>query len=272
MKKIFLLFASFSVLNAQVSINQLFSSEELAGLADDLTIKTRVYLKYNALNENTHDNLIVPTTKFTGDEFLDYEMICDEKAFIPYDLEKESTQKVYEILTDPTLLKGSRYYSRRAREVKELIVDAFPIDEKGKKIVENAPKNLKPYTKGRFRQKDNKFGKLDFISELYNEESNFILVTTCDTAIPFIAKKGEYKIVSFFMYDELRKGFYYYAVYGMKINTDSLLKKGGLKTLAPTTFTNRLRAALVKISSLLGYSRENEYNPWENDPLGRDHY
>lgn len=259
------------VFSYAVESGMLFSPEELDKIKNG-EILSRMYLKYNGAGENSVEYIDVPVTEYTGVEFKNFEMICDEKAFIPFDVNEKGVQEMYRILTTPSLLKGSLYYSRRDQEVKELIVDAFGVDEKNKKLATESDGIVKIVTKGRFRQKDNKFGTLYFSSELYNSGNDFILVNTCDDAIPFISNKGEYKIVSFFIYDAEAAGYVYYTVYGMRIRTEMFLKKGSIKTLSPTTFSNRLRAATVKLFHLMGNSEEKRYNPWENDPLGRDRY
>ena len=115
-----------------------------------------------------------------------------------------------------------------------------------------------------FFQEDNKFGKLFYKSELYNEEDNFILVNTCleplTKLIFSINEKEEYKICSYYIYDKEKKGFFYYSFIIMRVRVNALLtmKQG----YSPTTFSNRLRASSVHLAKLIGLNWENKLNAW----------
>lgn len=259
---IFLISALLRLSAGELSVKQIMSEAEIRKVLSGEII-TRMYLKYNALLENTDNFIKVPQTPYTRENFDEYEMVTDEKAFIPYDLENRSKLDFYNLISSPANLKGTKYYSRTEDEIKQLIVDSFPIDERNRKIDEVKHSQIEKHITGRFRQKDNRFGTLNFKSDLYNEGNNFVMIVTCEDSIPFVSGKDEYKIYSFFIYDEEHKGFYYYSVYVMRIKTEMFLKRGGLKTLSPKTFSNRLRAASVQIASLLGLDWSDKYNPWK---------
>lgn len=276
MKKITLIMIfSFMILTVnswdKFDVNTFMSNDDINKIVSGEII-TRMYLKYDAEGENTDLSIKIPVTQFVNEDLSNYEMITDEKAFIPYDLEKEGKIKFYNTITAASKLKGMKYYSRKAGEVLELIVDCFQTNEKGKKIDDIKYESIDKYIKGTFRQKDNKFGTLDFTNELYNDGNDFALVTTCNDSIPLVSKGGEYKVCSYFFYDETKKGFYYYTVYVMKIRNEMFLKKGGIITLHPTTFSNRLRAATTHLAILLGNDWGNKRNPWDEDKLKAHFY
>ncbi len=252
-------------------INDFMNEKEIADVLSG-SIITRMYLKNNALGENSDEFIKVPTTSYSKESFSEYEMITDEKAFFPYNLSEKDILEFYTIISSPSKLKGTKYYSRRDEKIDDLILDCYQIDDKNKRINDTVQTEIKEYIVGRFRQKDNKFGTLNFKSELYNQGNNFVMIATCENAIPLISGKDEYKIISYFIYDEVNKGFFYYSVFAMRIRTEMFLTKNGLKTLAPTTFSNRLRAATVQIAHLIGLDWSAKYNPWENDLMGRDKY
>jgi|GEM_PF-444314 len=238
-------------------------------------IITRMYLKYNAVGENTDLNIDVKKTKYADEDFSVYEMITDEKAFLKVNIDSENDKlKFYNTLIAYSKLKGMKYFSRRIQKVQELIVDSFRIEspkDKKNKLNDQRLTIIVPKLENYFLQEDNKFGKLVFKSELYNEGDNFILINTCVNPLSKsginICKSNEYKVISYFIYDKNLKGFYYYSVYVMRIRIEMLLKKGGLGTLYPTTFSNRLRAGTVHLANLLGLNWGNKINPWDEDKL-----
>jgi hypothetical protein len=58
----------------------------------------------------------------------------------------------------------------------------------------------------------------------------------------------------------------------MRIRIEMLLKKGGLATLYPTTFSNRLRAGTVHLAKLLGLNWSAKLNPWDEDKMEEGYY
>lgn len=268
MKKIlFILSALFFAFNAfaaaPLELNTFFTPEEIA-LADQGELISRMYVKHNGRKENSHDSIKVPRTKFNDEDFSLYEVITDEKGFIPYDLTGDNRLKFYNTLTSFSKLEGMKYYSRRAGEVKKLVEDCYRVESlSGNKHADIAYNEIKPKVKNLFLQKDNKFGSLVYKSELYNEGDNFVLVNTSlepMTKLFFdINEAEEYKNISFYLYNKEKKGFYYYSVQVMRVKMEMVLKNG---MIGPTSFSNRLRAATVHLAKLLGDDREDKLNPW----------
>ena len=91
-----------------------FSTSEMKRVISG-DIITRMYLKYNTLGENTHLKIQIPQTNFTIEDFSRYEMITDEKAFIPFDLNTKSKLRLYNILNAYSRLEGMKYWSPRLR-------------------------------------------------------------------------------------------------------------------------------------------------------------
>jgi hypothetical protein len=269
MKKLllmFLLITNFTIFSIEdVSIKTFFSNEELSVINNNQLI-SRMYLKYNAAGENTNEFITIQRTKYNDEDFSKYEIISDEKGFIPYVLTEESKLKFYNTLCSFSKLKGMKYYSRRAGKIEQLIEECYRVTSKsGKKHDDTVYDKIQPKITNMFFQKDNKFGKLFFRSDLYNEGDNFVLINTdldpVSKLIFTINEKEEYKIFCFFIYDKEKKGFYYYTFQVMRVRVDSVLKMKDL--FSPTTFSNRLRASTVHLAKLLGLDWTDRLNPWK---------
>ncbi|HPO49117.1 MAG TPA: hypothetical protein PLO89_02230, partial [Spirochaetota bacterium] len=62
---------------------------------------------------------------------------------------------------------------------------------------------------------------------------------------------------------------FYYAVNGMRVLPEFLLKNGFLR---PTTFSNRLRAAYVHFLKQIGVDKKDYFNPWDEEKLKSGFY
>lgn len=272
------LFTLFCVFSQMPDVNSIFTEDEKK-LVLDGEIINRMYLKNNTVDENTHLFIDIPESNYYDDKELEtYEMITDDKAFIPYDLEERDILDFYNVLNDFSGLTGMEYYSRRVKDREQLILESYRVNEKGRKIDDEVYTEIKPYVKSYSAQVDNKFSKvklggpLRFRSEVFNEGSDFLLYNNCVQSIPFVSGKDEYQFITFFLYDEEQKGFFYYSLNVMRIKTEGFLKEGGLLTLRPTTFSNRLRAATVHIAELLGLDWNDKLNPWDEKLLKKGFY
>jgi hypothetical protein len=269
---------SLFIINSQsIGLNDIFTSKEIARLKNGEII-TRMYIKNNAVKENTDLKIEVPKAKFIHEDFSPYEMITDEKAFIPYKLDEKSKLSFYNTIQSFSKLKGMTYYSRRIQKVETLILDCYRIESiSNKKRTNDVMYNsILPKITNYFIQKDNRFGSLTFKSELYNEGDNFILINTCmdklSKLIFNISNKEEYKFITYFIYDKQAGGYYYYSVNLLRIRDESFLKKGSKLTLYPTTFSNRLRGATVRVAKLLGLNWDDKINPWDEEKLNKGFY
>ena len=263
-----LFFVGICAFAEELSVNMFMTQEQIDRVKAGEII-TRMYIKYDQHKEATDLDLPVPSTSYAPVNYKDYQMITDEKAFLPYELTEETKMTFYNTISDANKLTDMQYYSRKADEVKTLVISAYPTTKKWIRIKNQQPlTEIQPHITGYFRQKDNKFGLLSFQSDLYNERNNFVLVNTCKTPIPFICFSDEYKTVTYFIYDEEAKGFYIYTAFLLVIRADSFLNGKGLMTLNPTTFSNRLRAATTHIGILLGQKDwADKKNPWDYSKL-----
>lgn len=262
---IFVLFFSINLYPAEpVELNTFFTEEDFNKINDNQII-SRMYIKHNARGENSDKEIIIPRTKYLDEDFSQYEIIADEKGFLPFDLTQESKLKFYNILTSFSKLEGMEYYSRRAGKKELLIKKCYRVESlSGKRHDDMVYNEIKPKVSNMFYQEDNKFGKLFYRSDLYNEGDNFILVNTCleplSKLIFSINEKEEYKICSYYIYNKEKKGFYYYSFLVMRVRVNALLsmKQG----YSPTTFSNRLRASSVHLAKLIGLDWTDKLNAW----------
>ncbi len=283
MKKIILFFIIniLYILNlytqTPLSVDTFFNNKEIEKVLKGEII-TRMYIKDNASGENTDLKIEIPNTKYTNEDFSAYEVIVDEKAFIQYKLEDiPSRLKFYNILTAYSKLKGMQYYTRMRKRKEIFILESSKINPKNNlSIPDEIYDEIKPKIENYFSQKDNKFGKLTFRSELYNEGNNFVIINTCihpiSSFVFVINKKEETKFINYFFYSEEKKGFYYYTINVMRVRLNFLLKENDIMTLNPTLFSNRLRASTVHLAKMLGLNLEDKLNPWDEDLLEKGAY
>jgi len=262
---------------ALLSIDTFFNDKEIEKVLKGEII-TRMYIKDNASGENTDLKIDIPNTKYTNEVFSNYEVIVDEKAFVPYKMEDvPSRLKFYNVLTAYSKLKGMQYYTRMRKRKETFILESSKIDPKNNSSIPDEIYNeIKPKIENYFTQKDNKFGKLTFKSELYNDGNVFVTINTCthptSYGIVSINKKNETKFISYFFYNEEKKGFYYYSINIMRVRVNFVLKKNDLMTLNPTLFSNRLRATTIHLAKMLGLNWEDKLNPWDEDQLEKGAY
>lgn len=243
-----------------------FSLDELKRI-DSGELISRMYVKYDPDKESSDTDLYakINKTEYFDRSLDEYDLIADEKGFIPYKLTDESKLKFYNILTSFSSLKGMKYYSRRDAKVTIFIKECYRVESlSGKKYNDITYSEIKPKLVSMFMQEDNKFGKLIYRSELYNEGDNFILINTNLEPVTKLmltgAEKEDFKTYTFFIYDKEKSGFYYYSLVVLKAKSSLLLKQG---LFGPTAFSNRLRAATVHLAKLIGFNWEDKLNAWK---------
>lgn len=246
-----------------LTLDTFFNEEEIKQTLDG-NILSKMYVKFNAKKENTVEFIEIPRTSYNDEDFSVYEVVTDEKFFLPYDLDSRSSLEFYNALLSYSKLEGMVYYSRRAGKSSELIKKSHRVKSISEKKEEDIVySEIKPQVSNLFLQKDNKLGTLYFRNELYSVNDNFVMINTCvvpiSKAIFTLNDKNEYKIYSFFLYDAEKKGFFVYTFQAMRVKQDGLLKSG---LIAPTTFSNRLRASTVHLAKMLNIDWADKLNPW----------
>ncbi|MBQ3922426.1 MAG: hypothetical protein II707_03945, partial [Spirochaetales bacterium] len=255
--------AIFADVSADLSVSTFFTAEQHSAVVNG-DILPQMWVKYNAKNENSVESIAIPTTKYNNEDYSVYEVVTDERFFIPYKLNDESKLKFYNVLTSYSGLKGMQYYSRRAGKASLLIKKCYRVKSlSDEKLPDITYEKIEPKISNMFLQKDNKLGTLYFKNELFSDSDNFVMVNTCvipiTKALFTINDKNEYKIYSFFIYDAEAGGYFCYSFQVLRVKLDSVLKSG---MISPTTSSNRLRASTVHLYKMLGIDKSDKLNPW----------
>jgi hypothetical protein len=251
------------------AVDTFFSESEKETVKSGQII-TRMYLKNNAKNENTHLSIdLPPMEQWFSESMRKSEMISDEKAFFPMDNSPESRLRLYNTLIAYSRLTGMTYWSRRIQQEQQLLLNTFRIDKaSGKSAIADAVVSEIPdYRSDFFLQEDNKFGELPYLSELYTVGNDIAMVNTSLQGIFLVTGKKENVFVTFFFFSEEDGGYYYYTVNTMRIKLDPVVNR-----LHPTTFSNRLRAATVHLAGLLGLDWKDRLNPWDEEKMVNGDY
>ncbi|MBP5449718.1 MAG: hypothetical protein J6Y01_06330 [Spirochaetales bacterium] len=259
----FVAVAIFADVSADLSVSTFFTAEQQTAVVNG-DILPQMWVKYNAKNENSVESISIPTTKYNNEDYSVYEVVTDERFFIPYKLNDESKLKFYNVLTSYSGLKGMQYYSRRAGKASLLIKKCYRVKSlSDEKLPDITYDKIEPKISNMFLQKDNKLVTLYFKNELFSDSDNFVMVNTCvipiTKALFTINDKNEYKIYSFFIYDAEAGGYFCYSFQVLRVKLDSVLKSG---MISPTTFSNRLRASTVHLYKMLGIDKSDKLNPW----------
>jgi len=270
-KYLFVIFLAVSVLSGVysqdlsggLSPGLFFTADEIERVINGDLIP-RMFVKYNSRGENSHDSIRVPVTEYNNEDFSQYEVIVDDKGFIPYDLNEQTRLQLFNIMTGFSKLEGIPYYSRRARRNEVLIVESFRVNSlNGNRVPDRVYSSVLPTVENIFKQKDNKLGTMHYNSSLFVDGDNFIMlnrsITSVTKGIITINNPGDLKTWTFLIYDRDRGGFFYYSVMAMRVRVDFVLK---MDIFSPTTFSNRLRASTVRLSEMMGFDRSDKYNAW----------
>lgn len=237
-----------------ISVPSFIPADEITVLRQGKII-TRAYLKGSPpLNIGSRNDLMIARSEHIGD-FSNYEMVADEKAFIPYRLTDQNRLAFYNLLTAHSRLAGMKYYSITARKLAPFIIDSHTVEtaEGARKAADPVYGSIIKKRESYFRVRDNRFGDMVFRSDLYNMGDCFIVKNTSTTPVSkygmSLSGAGEYQMIHFLLYDREASGFYYYAVHALRIHNGALIKSGMLSTLS---FANRLRAGTVHLAQMLG--------------------
>ena len=267
---VFSAFAAFSQTGKPVP-EMFFTPEQMQRVLDGEII-SRMCIAGNAWGENTDLTMTIPATSYDAGGYTDWEMICDEKAFIPFELNDENKLKLLNILTDFESLKGAKYYSRKVDEILVLIEDAYRMKSATNHIKAAPAKydKLESHVTNYFSQKDNRFGRTFYQSDVWFDGDDIIMINSNVVGMAYLVpinRKGEFKSITYLMYSAEHKGFFYYTANPIRIRIELALKK-----LSPTTFAQRLRAMTVHYGLAMGADWSDKYQPYDNEKLSNGEY
>ena len=251
---IFITSISYADSSGQITLPAFFNENEITKLYNGEII-TKAFFKNKdpKYTLNTDPDILIPTTRYTHKSLSEYEMICIEKAFFPYNLTDESKLSFYNILSAYSRLSGMKYFSITEKKIKKLIIKSERIESPGNKHIKEdiIHSRIVPKQVYYFRISDNRLGNLIFRSEIYNEGDIFIVKNICIHPIKkfflSVNKKNEYLLISFFIYNKNYNGYFFYTVNAMRIRSNFFLRLG-----TSESFANRIRAGTVHYAGLLG--------------------
>ena len=267
---VFTVFAAFSQ-NGKPTPEMFFTAEQMERVLNGEII-SRMCIAQNAWNENTDLTMTIPGTSYDEGGYTDWEMICDEKAFIPFEMNDENKLKLLNILTNFESLKGAKYYSRKVDEILVLIEDAYRM-KSGSNHTKAEPAKydkFESHVTNYFSQKDNRFGRTFYQSDVWFDGDDVIMINSNVVGMTFVVpinRKGEFKSITYLMYSAEHQGFFYYTANPIRIRVELALKK-----LSPTTFAQRLRAMTVHYGMAMGADWGDKYQPYDNEKLSNGEY
>jgi len=194
----------------------------------------------------------LPVTEYVARELQGYEMVTVEKTFFSYDLKAKSKLALYNYLQKYSALTGILYYSRTDRKVQKLVLESYRVDSADfkRKEKDRVHTQIEDYHRDYVYIKDNRFGKIVFCSEIFHKDDNFVTKQTNAKPLSMlgitVSDKGQYQLISFYMYDKDRKGYFYYAVHAMKVRS-GLIRRFG--RLSPESSANRIRAMTLHMAA-----------------------
>jgi len=252
-KAALVLFLNVSALSSgSLSIEMFFKPDEVNKvLQGDIYTFSRFG---NKIKNTDGSNTIIrlPVTEYIARELEGYEMVTIEKAFFPYDLKTKPKLSLYNYLQKYSTIAGTLYYSRTDQKVQKLVLESYRVDstdfkQKEKDLVHT---QIKDYHKDYIYTKDNRFGKIVFRSEIFHKNEHFVTRQTNIKPLSMfrirVNDKGQYQLISFYIYDKDKKGYFYYTVHAMKVRGGLIRTLG---RLSPESFANRIRAMTVHIAA-----------------------
>lgn len=233
-----------------------FSDGEKEKLAAG-TIMTRSYLKgVGMVNSGSWKGKIKipPIPKFKWN-LNSYEMIVEEKAFMPCRLDGSGFLALYNGLGAFSRLTGMQYYSVSDRKLLPFILKCHRIvsPQSPRKVSDVRFSKIPERTTAYFILEDNRLGEMTFRNTMYSDGKNFLAINSCINPIKkfllTINEAYEYHQITIMMYDHSRKGFFYYGVQAMRVRSGIVERFSILK---PDSFGNRMRALTVRTAGILG--------------------
>ena len=94
-----LLFAAIFAFAEELSVDMFMTADQIERVKAGEII-TRMYIKYDQHKEATDLDLPVPSTSYAPVNYKGYQMITDEKAFLPYELNDETKLTFYNTIRD----------------------------------------------------------------------------------------------------------------------------------------------------------------------------
>lgn len=223
---------------------------------DQGNILTRVKsLNGKSFRLSSGESILLPASPFISPTLAKRSIIAEERAFFPFKNFNKDRLLFYNMLFKYSSFTGTKYYSKSDAKILTYIIESRRIASPNNPTVLSDPvySNIKNTRVSFFSIHDNRFGEIIFKSEVSAHDNIFIVSNTNANTLSkwgiTIAEQGSYSIIVVYIYNEEKKGFYYYCVHALDAkNSASLLNA----LFDPESFANRIRAETIKRASLLG--------------------
>lgn len=248
---------------ADGSVTDFFSPAEKAAVKKGAII-TRALLKGgDGFNLPAGRALTLPVSPQIPRTLAGFEILAEERAFMPFDLAGPGRLRFYNSLFAFSRFTGMRYYSRTDKKMLTYILDSRRISAPGGQVLADPVyPSVEPRRDGYFKVRDNRFGDIVFANAVLNRGESFIITSACTHPLSrmgiTIAEKDEYRLISVFIHNPADRGFYYYGLHALRVRSGFFISSGLLNA---DSFANRIRAETVRRASLLGLDWSAKIRP-----------
>lgn len=249
---------------ADAPVSAFFTPGERASVKKGAIISRAALAGGEGFNLPAGASIILPRSRHIPRELSGYEMLAEERAFMPYDMNPPKALSLYNSLFAFSKFAGIRYYSRTDKKLLTYILSSSRIASPGGGGVLPDPVYgaVEPGRTCHFKIRDNRFGDITFSHEVLSDGGTFVVKSVCVHPLRkmgfTIAGAGEYRLTSLFLYSPADRGFYYYGLHALRVRTGFFNSSGLLNA---ESFANRLRAETVRRAGLLGLDWNAKIRP-----------
>lgn len=210
------------------------------------------------------ERIVLPASSFIPPALSKRTLIAEERAFLPCGSLKGNMLKFYNSLFKYSSFTGTKYYSKSEAKILTYIIESRRIASPANPAVLPDPvySTIKSKHVSFFKVHDNRLGEIIFKSEVSAHDNIFVVSNTNTNTLSkwgiTIARPGDYSVLAVYIYNEEKKGFYYYCVHALNANASSVLPNSVFDS---ESFANRIRAETVKRASLLGLDWNAKIRP-----------
>lgn len=250
-------------LGAETPLSVFFSAAEKSSVKKGAII-TRAFLNgTDGFNLSAGRTIILPASHHVPRILSGYEMLAEERAFMPYAMTPAGRLAFYNGLFAFSKFAGISYFSRSDKKFLTYILASAKISAPGGlALADPVYQSVEQRRTGYFKIRDNRFGDITFRHEVIAEGNAFIVKSVCTHSLGkmgfTIAGPEEYRLTTVFNYSPADRGFYYYGLHALRVRTGFFTSSGLLNA---ESFANRLRAETVRRAGLLGLDWSAKLRP-----------
>ena len=221
-------------------------------------ILTRVRVKgTGGFNLSGKDTFPLPRSKRIPPTFSDYEVLAEERAFIPYNLNRGGRLRFYNSLFAFSRFAGTKYYSSTDRSLLTYLPESSVVDSVTfrKKYPDPVFGAITAKRTIYYRVRDNRFGEIVLRGDIFAGNNLYSIESRNVHSLKklgiTVVAKDMFRTMAVFLYDEQASGFYYYSLHAIRFNNGFFASSGFLKA---DSLANRVRAETVRRAFILGHN------------------